>query len=336
VKRVEAVARHASTALGNALEHQSLFLLPLWRALGKMQWLVRARTLPKTLLAVGTLAGIAAALVLVPADFELEAKGTLQPSLRREVFAGIDGVVVDVPVKHGQAVRAGDRLATLRNTDLEVQLTDVLGRREATAKQMRSIERALLHENRLSVEEQNKLSGQLLQLRKTHESLDRQLALYRQKEQQLVVTSEIAGQIVTWQVHDLLIRRPVRQGQILMSVADPAGPWELEIHMPEDRMGHIAEAAKASGQPLAVEYVLATDPGTQRTGRVEEIHTSAEVRGEEGNTVLVRVAIDRDDLSAPRPGATVTAKIHCGERSLGYVWLHDVIAFVQQKILFRL
>jgi hypothetical protein len=28
--------------------------------------------------------------------------------------------------------------------------------------------------------------------------------------------------------------------------------------------------------------------------------------------------------------------INCGPRSLGYVWFHDLIAFVQSQILFRL
>lgn len=335
-QRVEVVARHSGTALANARQYHSLFLLPLWEALGRVQWLVSARTLPKTLFVLLAVGGIASALLFVPAEFELEAKGVLQPELRREVFASIDGVVMDVHVQHAQQVLAGETLATMRNTDLEVQITDTLGQRESTLKQMHSIERALLGESKLSIEEQNRLSGQLLQLRQTYESLDRQLSLYRQKESQLQVTSPINGQIVTWQVQDQLARRPVRQGQILMSVADPTGPWELEVYMPEDRMGHIAEAARKSGEPLRVTYILATEPGVSHVGTVKEIQAAAELRGEEGNTVLLRVEIDNLTAADLRPGATATAKVDCGQRSLGYVWLHDLVAFVQRKILFKL
>jgi hypothetical protein len=32
----------------------------------------------------------------------------------------------------------------------------------------------------------------------------------------------------------------------------------------------------------------------------------------------------------------VTARIACGKRSLGYVWFHDVLSFIQTQILFRL
>ncbi|MCE9548564.1 MAG: hypothetical protein K8T25_24065, partial [Planctomycetia bacterium] len=66
--------------------------------------------------------------------------------------------------------------------------------------------------------------------------------------------------------------------------------------------------------------------------------SSAEVRGDDGNTVLVRVRIDRDSLdpSELRPGATVTGRIYCGRRAIGYVWFHDVIAFIRSKLLFRI
>ncbi len=36
-----------------------------------------------------------------------------------------------------------------------------------------------------------------------------------------------------------------------------------------------------------------------------------------------------------RAGATVTGKVHCGRRSLGYVWFHDLFAFIQAKVFFR-
>jgi hypothetical protein len=41
-------------------------------------------------------------------------------------------------------------------------------------------------------------------------------------------------------------------------------------------------------------------------------------------------------VAEPRPGATVVARIHCGRRALGYVWLHEVWEFIQSRVLFRL
>jgi hypothetical protein len=86
---------------------------------------------------------------------------------------------------------------------------------------------------------------------------------------------------------------------------------------------------------LEVSYILATEPGTVRYGRIAEMHRSAEVRGDEGNTVLIKVAIDKMELPLLRPGASVTAQVYCGQTVLGYSLLHDVIAFIQSRILFR-
>ena len=83
-----------------------------------------------------------------------------------------------------------------------------------------------------------------------------------------------------------------------MEVADPKGDWELEVRMPESRMGYISEAWKKSGGKLKVDFILATHPANKLEGRVDEIEPSAEVRGDEGNTVLVRVGFDQTD--APR------------------------------------
>ena len=49
-QRIDVVCRHSSVAMANAMEHQSLFLMPLWRAIGKSKFIVQARTLPKTIL----------------------------------------------------------------------------------------------------------------------------------------------------------------------------------------------------------------------------------------------------------------------------------------------
>jgi hypothetical protein len=104
-------------------------------------------------------------------------------------------------------------------------------------------------------------------------------------------------------------------------------------------MGHIASAKARSQEKLLVTFFLATNPENEIEGRVEQVDTSAEVRGEEGNTVLVRVSFDQQALrrvnNDPKIGATTTAKIHCGKRAIGYVLFHDLIDFVRTKIWFR-
>jgi len=341
--RVALVAEHGKVALANALSHTNLPLYPLLNLLGKSRFLTTARNLPRTVLATLAIVGSIAALIFVPAEFRLEGKGTLEPVHSREVFAGTDGVVetLEPGLEHGAMVKKGQLLATLRNIDLDVALADILGRKASSEEQLFSTRRALLQDNKISADEKTRMAGRAAQLQREIESLEEQKKLYDAKKEDLKIRSPIDGVIVTWQVRDRLILRPVEKGQSLMSVADKTGPWELEVHMPDDRLGHINRAvlaAQKNGRALDVDYILATDPGTRHHGTIKEIHEQAEVHGEAGNTVLVRITIDpsRHDKEELGAGATVTSRIACGKRPLGYVWFHDVLAFIQSQILFRM
>jgi multidrug efflux pump subunit AcrA (membrane-fusion protein) len=279
-------------------------------------------------------------LALVPANFDVAVRGKLQPSERWEIFAPQTSTVVDVPVRHGQTVEAGDLLVQLESTEIDVQLTELLGRQRVTQEQLDACQRALLDSGRsgrprLTTGDESRLGGEILQLRQTLSGIAKELELVRQKQKSLDVRAEHGGEVITWHVEQQLLRRPVQPGQALMTIANPRGPWELELFLPERRLQHV----DATGQhldSLAVRFMLSSLPGREFTGRVVEIERSAEVRGEEGNTVLVRASIDAADLPPLRSDTTVTAKLHCGRRSLGYVWFCDLLDAAQMKILFWL
>jgi len=111
-----------------------------------------------------------------------------------------------------------------------------------------------------------------------------------------------------------------------------------DVKRAENRL--LAEAKKNpnADATLHATYILGTNPGARHKGTVREVEKRAVVEGEEGNVVHVRIDIDTKDhdIADLRPGASVTAKINCGRASLGYVWFHDLIGFVQSRILFRL
>jgi multidrug efflux pump subunit AcrA (membrane-fusion protein) len=333
--RVNVVARHSASALANSLEYSDLFLMPVWRALGKTKVVLRARTLPKVVaISVGVVFAILF-MIFFPADFTLQAKGTIEPVYRWDVYARSDGVVDELFVKHGDLVQAGQLLAKLRNTELEVALQEVTGKLATVRQRTLSLEREVLEgKNRMTPEERSRVLGQLMEGRQELNSLNAQYTLYTKKKEDLVVKSPAKGRIVTWDLQNRLIERPVQRGQVLMRVADTDADWQLELRMPEDRMGHIAKAQQKLGYELPVTYILATEPGSPREGTVKEVHLSAEVREEEGSSVLTKVKIDKNELGALRPGMNVTAKVYCGRRSIGYVWFHDLVAFIQSRVIF--
>ena len=244
VQRVEVVCRHSSAALANSLEHQSLFLMPLWRAIGNSRWVVQARTLPKTVSICLAVLAVILFLCLWPKDFNLESKGTLEPVDRREVFANIDGQVQDIFVDHGDPVKAGELLVQLRSTEVEVALEEVEGQLKSNQERYSSLQRELTEDHGLKTEERNRKAGERAEVAETLISLQAKKKILLAKQAELAVKSPIDGVVVTWDLKNRLLSRPVQHGWVLMKVADPRKEWELELQMPEQRMGFVEEAQK--------------------------------------------------------------------------------------------
>jgi multidrug efflux pump subunit AcrA (membrane-fusion protein) len=337
--RLRAVAEHAALALENARQFEAIPGISLWRALGRARWIVAAKNLPKTLAVVALLVAGLLSLILIPADFEMEARGKLEPVIRRVVFARTDGVIDEVHAVHGQMVHQGDLLVLLRNTAFEYQLASISGELQTTSKKLTAAQASLLVIDRGTPADRSRytqLAGEIEQLTTEKASLDERYALLTAQKADLRVVSPIDGQVATWDVAGLLGNRPVERGQALLSVADTAGPWQLELQVPDRKIGHVKIAQQEGNQPLKVSYLLATDPAHSYQGRVKQVAMTSEVEPEVGAVVKVDVEIDRSNLNEPRPGATVVARIDCGRRPLGYVWLHEVWEFIQSRILFRL
>ncbi len=332
MQRIDVVSEHSALALTNVLEHNELFLMPVWRAIGKSRWLIEARQLPWTITAGIALLVVGIVLTVWPANFELTAKGKLQPVVRRQIFADVDGRVVKVLVKHGEAVAQGQPLVQMENSDLQRQITDAHGKLAEAQENLAGVNEQIARPGRNQHPDLFELRGKARALQATVVSTEQQIKLLEEQQEQLTVKSPVSGEIATWNVQDVLMRRPVQKGQILLTVIEPQGDWELELQMPENDMGYVAEALRdpTVGPELPVDYITVANPGVTLQGKVKEVHQSAEVRGEEGNTVLMRVAIDKDDIPLRRNGAEVTAQVYCGRSSIGHVWFHDLAAFFQK------
>ncbi len=340
-QRVDVVRSHSTTAIANAIEHEGIFLMPLWKAIGKSMWIFRRRTLPKTVLITATIVGLMAAAFLMQKDFTLEGDGKLRPAEQRNVFAGINGNVRKVFVKHEQTVARGETLVELESLDLEKDLTATRGQLDEIITERSTLVRDTIEGNLTASEKQQK-AGRLAKLNKQLVTLQAELELLDEKQKLLTITSPLDGQVITWKVDEKLRDRPVSLGNVLMEIADPTGEWIVEVAMPEKRLGHISEAINNSPDgELDVKFFLATATEETFTGKLTKanVASTAEVRGTDGNTVLLTVTFDQEEfkqaIADPKVGAEVRAKIACGKSSIAYAYLHDLVDFVRAKILFR-
>jgi hypothetical protein len=330
-ERMAAVSGHAAIALNNALTHSRMPLARVSRGLASVRWLFESRQLPKTAIVLALLTAVAAALALVPADFDIEARGEMQPQVKREIFASDDGVVSELLASANKPVRAGEPLVVLRKAELDLESRRLLGEMQTAERKLASLRAERLQDAPADPEHRrdpHQLAADEEELKITLAGLAAQQKILDEQHEALTIRSPIDGQALTWNIDQLLAARPVERGQALLSVADLSGPWVLELHVADDRAGHLLTACDKLQPELESRFLLASDPGHEYRGRVTSIAPTTELDAEQQPTVRVTVAFDKQDVPALRPGATAVAKIHCGRRSLGYVWLHDLFEYV--------
>jgi len=282
-------------------------------------------------------AGFAAAMFLIPAEFRVRAEGQLQPQQRQEVFAPLDGRVTELAARNGQYVAVGDLLVQLSSPELDVEIERVQGELEVARKRLLVVESTLLQQDR-SAPRSDVRSGQLAaekeELLKVLESQSKQMHLLLQQREQLTIRSPLDGQVLTWDLEQLLTDRPVQRGQSLLSVGNLAGRWVAEVKVPDDRIGYLLAAQSATGQPLAASFQLATERRDAYQGVIRHVAARTELDRDKRSTVKVAVDFDETQLPEMRPGATIFARIDCGAKPLGYVWFHDLIELIRGWITF--
>lgn len=332
--RTAQIAAHAETALGNAVEHHSVPLRALHQTLRRYWRRVRRRYVA-SLIATTMLAGLIVAAFTISVDFNLEANGTLEPEVRRNLFAPADGIVERVHAGHGDHVESGEEVVSIRSERLELEHGKTNGELQTLHAKLTTLRaKRSSGGKREGNEDERLLAAEEEQVKQQIRGLENQLKLLAQLRQELIIVAPIAGLVLTWNANELLQDRPVKQGQLLLTLADTTGPWLLELHVADRAIGHLIEAQSRSHSPVAVSFLLASDTTRTLVGRVDRIALSTNEFEGDTPATLVTVRFDATQLPNLRAGTGVVARIRAGRRSLAYVWLHDVLDTLRTHVLF--
>jgi biotin carboxyl carrier protein len=314
--------------LASALEWHALPLGGLLRTLG---WLRLPRTLLRLAVVSAVVVGLLFALRTIEVPLAVDVDGQLVPVARQDVFAPRSGLVDAVRVAHGNQVAAGESLVVLRDPALADQMQQLRGEQTKATRQLEAVRATRTTASGGDALERYRLSAEEEELKTELDNLARQLKLLEQQAAALDVTSPLAGTVTTWRVDErLALGRPVERGQVLLTVADTAGDWLLELSVPDDRMDLLREA---DDEQLQVEYRLASDASQLHTATVrrmaERVDTTTTPTGSETRTVTIEATPNEpleDELlaAALRPGGSVRARIVVGDRALGTVLFHDL------------
>lgn len=332
IEKAELIADHVGSAISNAKRYNRIFLMPVWRGLGKVYSFLEGKNRLKAALCLVLIAAVITAMVYIPWEYRVEGQGRLVPVTQADVFAPWDGEVAAILVESGDPVEEGDELLIIENKDLDQQWQAAIGEFD-TKEQLRD-NLAIMH-GRLTGPEDKKqrleIQGQWMETGKQLEHLEKQIAILKERREKLVVKAPISGVVATFQLDQLLKNRPVRRGELLVEIKDDTGDWQLELEVEEHRIGHILDAQRElKRKKLDVEFVLATDSESPVKGKLAKIDTRTNSSSELGGIIIATATIEEELPRTPRIGAEVRAKISCGEKSLGYVLFGDVVEFVQK------
>jgi multidrug resistance efflux pump len=231
-------------------------------------------------------------------------------------------------------VKAEDVLVVLRRPELNVELNRVAGELQVAERRLAALRAARTFENPTDANAQiraQERTAEEEQLKESVRALNDEQRLLLDQVNDLTIRAPIAGTVTTWDVRQVLAGRPVARGQALLNLADVGGPWCVEVLIPERYVGDVTGARRGQTEPLEVEFVAATDPAKKYRGRVLHVAESTEIDPELGVVVEATVAVDRTAIDPVqlRPGAVVTARIRCGDSSLGSVWTRDLRRYLK-------
>lgn len=345
--RVDLVYEHACRAVSNSMNHSNILFMPVWKFLDRCLWMFRGSALPKTASILGLIGAALLSMFLIPMDFDLQGNGKLKPTVERQVFAHADGEVDKVFIKHNDEVKKDQTLVRLKNNELEQQIQTTRGQYKQSLQQAYEWKRKLNSATTLTESERIRLQQDYNQAEQEATNRQAELSLLEERQTKLQRLSPIDGVVTTWDVEKVLAARPVVTGQVLMTVADPNGPWEVEVMMPEKRMRYLDGAFKTQGvykldeagqKYLDVEIILMTGPDVKHYGKLYQpaVGQRAELDPEDGAVVRMRcVPNDQAMLEiSRRAGARVMADVKCGKRSVAFVCFYEVIEWIRANVLF--
>lgn len=255
------------------------------------------------------------------------------PVIQRDVFAPWDGQVVELYVAGGDRVSERQPLLLLRNEELQTEYVKSRSELDEKRKLVASYHAQLDDaERNADRNEATRLQGKVAETRIEIAGLTERVAILKDRIDRLLVLSPIHGVITTFQASQLLLQRPVQRGEVLLEVMDNHGQWQLELEVPEHRLGHILAAQSAATPDLPITFRLLTHPEVSYTAQLSNVGTRSVTSEDQGSIVELTAALDSASIAKPSIGAQVRARIGCGRKPLGYCLFGDVIEFVQKYL----
>jgi RND family efflux transporter MFP subunit len=246
--------------------------------------------------AVGLCVALTLWLALAYGTFRVSCDAIVEASVSQFIAAPQEGFIDGADVRAGDLVRKGDRLATLDDRDLQLELRKW---QSQLAQLMKEYRQAMARFDR----------AEIAILKAKRNQAEAQLHLVEQKLARTTLVAPFDGMVIKGDLSQSL-GSPVSPGQVLFELA-PTDQYRLVLKVDERDIGLIANGQrgqlKLSGIP---DLTIAT--------QIDRLTPVSEV--DQGRNCFRAEAVMDQPTDLMRPGMEGVAKIEIGRRKLIWIW----------------
>ena len=371
ISRLDVISKHAAPALYNASELSRIPFRFVWTPISKLQETLGGKRRFYTALILGLLGVLVLAMVFVPYDLRLPAKGEFLPRATNFVYAPTEGEVTRIAFKSGDSVRPGATLVYLRSERLNEQAARY-------AAEVTSNDQAAQQANVMAAKaDQPDAINQFRREEKKARALASMNRELLQGLRQMYNLQPNSNGVFTvpaprpengipgdWKVisdnkDSELLHRTVKPNEPLMRLGAVDGPWRIELKLPQRNIGHVSRAfsdpkrhkVDESGRKyLDVDVLLGSQTDSSYPGRLYEEDVAKEAvpnRDDHNEQEPIMLAYVRVNLPEFGPagqipvelrtaGVEARTRIRCGKHALGYSLFHGVWEWFYEKVVFAI
>jgi len=247
-------------------------------------------------------------LVLVPWNMKVDGDVTVLPGFRVPVITQVEGIVKNVYVREGNAVRKGTVLAALEDSEYRLALQDQEAKRDLLQKEISRSE---------SLADSSSASMQQIQLQQVLHEID----FDREKLNRTRIVAPSDGIVITPRMEEKVTSFS-KKGEPFCEIADMRIP-RAQVDLDEDDMAYVHE-----GQPIRLK--MNAYPTLKFYGTVTRLGTQVFPRGTT-HDYRIEAQVQNPELLL-KSGMIGMAKVEVGHHSIGYVLLRKPFRFIWKKL----
>lgn len=262
----------------------------------------------------------------------IEANAVLEPKGRRAIFSNVDGFVEKLFVVDGQTVEQGQILAKLQSPALNLQIEETIGQIKSISEKRNGLRVAVNQVSTATPEAlvaQTRISADILLLEAQEKQAKDKLSFFTKEQGKLEIVSPINGVVISRDLLSELETRPLRRGDILFSVADLEGDWQLSVHIADSDSGYLMK--HYPGERRDAKFVFDSLPSEQFRTEVQSISGTIENPMGTSPFLLVVSGIEKEVAQRAYMGANARVRFSCGEQPLWFVWCRPLVEALQKR-----